>query len=65
MKGMETRGVAVVGLLIAGPVAAIALDATVGQNDAATTVKTTMPHMSSAGMGGMPGSMTQAATVAK
>jgi plastocyanin len=62
MKHLQTLtiGLAVVGLVTAVPVAAIGLLYTVGSDNHWATTNATMPHMSSAGMSGMMGSVTQA-----
>jgi plastocyanin len=64
MKGLKALGVgvAVVVVLFAVPAAALALLMTVGQDDHSTT--NAMPHMSSAGMGGMMTSGTQTGAAA-
>ncbi len=66
MKGLKALGIGfgVVGLLFAVPAAAIALLLTVGHDNQSTTANTTMPGMSSTGMGGMTGSATQTSAVA-
>ncbi len=66
MKGLKALGVgaAVVVVLFAVPVSAVALLLAVGHDDQATTQTTTMPHMSSTGMGAMAPSTTAATTTA-
>ena len=67
MKALKAIGVGlmVVGFLIAVPLAAIAVNLTVGeQSQSTTTIKATMSHMASTGMGGMTASATQSKPVA-
>src|SRR5262249_49921249 len=65
MKTFKAVGVGlmVFGLLFAVPLAAIAINLTVGQHD--TTNSVAMPHMSSSGMGGMSMSGTQTSAAAE
>jgi hypothetical protein len=66
VKGLRAIGVGliVVGLLIAVPLAAIAVNLSVGGDDQSTNSVSGMPHMSSSGMGAIMGPTTPAKPVA-